>query len=550
MKKMKLLTFADIHHSPKRKFKDSVKSVDSDRQLFAKLLVISNDRKIDLQRFFEYELSSYPLAIANADGSLTICNKAQTLRDLEAIADASQDPNTFAGTIATEKHFTATFIDHMACLQKMASRTGVQTFGDLADGLQKIVENAFRDGDTVHVVSDRYGNELSIKAGERKRRGQTIESPEVKIRSRDQALPRNMKAYLSNPKNKDNINDFTFEEWIKKLPDVLTADQSLVLSGGFKNHERVVEIRNGKVMDLPELYSTQEEADSRIFLHVHNSVTRYNTQNAIIWSPDTDVLVLGTWLAEELGIKLWFKTGTKFKTRYVPLHVIAEKLGSSEHKLLLALHTLTGCDSTSCFKGKGKHTALQILHNNNEKFHKLAELGDSFDVGDEVINACLEFVCRLYEPRSHITDINTLRYKQFCKQAKKNYCLPPCKNSLIQHIKRANYQCKVWKSALSTRPFIASPEGHGWIVTDEGLEPQFMTQDSGPRELAELTTCKCTKSRCASRQCKCANMELSCTPACSCEGDANACDNIDDTSDDDISGDHDVESDDEAETSE
>ena len=27
-----------------------------------------------------------------------------------------------------------------------------------------------------------------------------------------------MKAYLSNPKNKDNINYFTFEEWIKKLP--------------------------------------------------------------------------------------------------------------------------------------------------------------------------------------------------------------------------------------------------------------------------------------------------------------------------------------------
>lgn len=74
-----------------------------------------------------------------------------------------------------------------------------------------------------------------------KRREQTVGSPEVKISTKDLIPLRNMKAYLSNPKNKDNINQFTFEKWIEKMPDVLTKDQTLVLSGRFKNHERVEE---------------------------------------------------------------------------------------------------------------------------------------------------------------------------------------------------------------------------------------------------------------------------------------------------------------------
>ena len=74
------------------------------------------------------------------------------------------------------------------------------------------------------------------------RRDQTVGSPEIRISVQSQVLPRNMRAYLSNPRNKDNLNNFIFEEWCTNMSGILDEAQTLALSGRFKNHERVVEI--------------------------------------------------------------------------------------------------------------------------------------------------------------------------------------------------------------------------------------------------------------------------------------------------------------------
>ena len=65
-------------------------------------------------------------------------------------------------------------------------------------------------------------------------------------------------------------------------------------------------------------------------------------------------MILGVFFAPELGIEIWFKTGTKEKVRFIPLHEISSFLGQELTLTLLAFHAITGCDSTSCFKGKGK----------------------------------------------------------------------------------------------------------------------------------------------------------------------------------------------------
>ena len=101
-----------------------------------------------------------------------------------------------------------------------------------------------------------------------------------------------MKAYLSNPTNKDNLNDFVCHQWINEMPGKLVEGQSLILAGGFEKHLRVVEITNNHAYDLNSLFSTQEEADTRLLLHVSDSKIRYETRIAIVCLPDTDVLVL------------------------------------------------------------------------------------------------------------------------------------------------------------------------------------------------------------------------------------------------------------------
>ena len=60
-------------------------------------------------------------------------------------------------------------IDPIACIQKVSSRVGINTFGDLTDSVCQFVMSAFSERDTVHVVSDHYENIIFIISGERKR---------------------------------------------------------------------------------------------------------------------------------------------------------------------------------------------------------------------------------------------------------------------------------------------------------------------------------------------------------------------------------------------
>ena len=100
-------------------------------------------------------------------------------------------------------------------------------------------------------------------------------------------------------------------------------DQMLVLDGGFQNHGRVLSISNGGNHELGEIFSTQEEADTRLIFHIKDSISRYGTTSAIMKSPDTDVMILGVYFAPVFNIDIWFETGVKNKVRCIPLHKIA-----------------------------------------------------------------------------------------------------------------------------------------------------------------------------------------------------------------------------------
>ena len=66
-----------------------------------------------------------------------------------------------------------------------------------------------------------------------------------------------MKAYFANPKNKDNLNSFVFNELESLAQQVLTESQTLVLAEGFMDHERAVSVSSGKKDDLLEVFSDQ-----------------------------------------------------------------------------------------------------------------------------------------------------------------------------------------------------------------------------------------------------------------------------------------------------
>ena len=68
--------------------------------------------------------------------------------------------------------------------------------------------------------------------------------------------------------------------------------------------------------------------------------------------------------------------------------------------------------------------------------------------------------------------------------------------------------------------------GNEWEVKeDKGLTAVLAKQSAAPREILELTVCRCRASKCSRRNCKCVANGLNCTSACTCEADRELCEN-------------------------
>ena len=60
-----------------------------------------------------------------------------------------------------------------------------------------------------------------------------VKMQEIKILIEHTPLPKQRRKLLSNPKNKENICNFVFDQWTIKAATQLNEGQSLNLSGGY-----------------------------------------------------------------------------------------------------------------------------------------------------------------------------------------------------------------------------------------------------------------------------------------------------------------------------
>ena len=111
--------------------------------------------------------------------------------------------------------------------------------------------------------------------------------------------------------------------------------------------------------------------------------------------------------------------------------------------------------------------------------------------------------------------------------------VPPNKDSLLEHIQRANFQSAIYKRSLQQRPDIPSPVDYGWKLHDNELEIDGMNMQPAQESILELSTCTCKKSKCevghASNNC-CVFWGIPCTELCTCKNccNINYCDDEED----------------------
>ncbi|KAJ8043013.1 hypothetical protein HOLleu_09926 [Holothuria leucospilota] len=250
-----------------------------------------------------------------------------------------------------------------------------------------------------------------------------------------------------------------------------------------------------------------------MFLHASNASKDHDA--IIIRSPDTDVAVLGITLNHAIPAKLYLDIGSKNQRRLLNLGEIASSLGEMRAGALLGFHAFTGCDAVSSFYGKGKSKGFALFQTDDDSACAMSQLGSTQNVSDSLMDACEKFVCKLYGSNV-ITSVNTLRFELFTRTRAKSRMLPPNKDSLTFHVKRANYQAFIWKRALEAKPKIDDPPGHGWKITGEMLEIEWMRLPPAPDAILELMSCNC-KRDCSNNSCQCRKNNLHCTDACGCD---------------------------------
>ena len=130
-----------------------------------------------------------------------------------------------------------------------------------------------------------------------------------------------------------------------------------------------------------------------------------------------------------------------------------------------------------------------------------------------------KFVVLQYSKSCGVASVNEARCILFTKNLKGLDAIPPTKNALYQHVRRALLQASfIWVNCLKNRIVLPPFAQWGWKFDEtRKLWKPFWTDLADVSKACELLIkCGC-KVVCRGR-CKCANAGKRCTALCFCEG--------------------------------
>ena len=156
-------------------------------------------------------------------------------------------------------------------------------------------------------------------------------------------------------------------------------------------------------------------------------------ETVVVVASDTDVLILCLAYAHKFP-SLLLKSGTS-KLEIINIKAVASSLGPEVCDALIGMHAYTGCDTVSCFSGRGKISALKMLKKDKDICNTMQLLGEDWTVNQDLFSKFNRFTCISYSAHTNCASVNELRYELFrLKKGKVHSAqLPPCKDTLFQH---------------------------------------------------------------------------------------------------------------------
>ena len=133
---------------------------------------------------------------------------------------------------------------------------------------------------------------------------------------------------------------------------------------------------------------------------------------------------------------------------------------------------------------------------------------------EDIIKQATAFICRCYNVNG-ATTMTEARIKAWtaktgrktATKVPKLCSLPPTSEVFEENVKRAHFQCAIWRKALQEPPNL-DPTEYGWFRDEEAKSLQPVTlplsKPPAPDYILRLVCCSCTSERlCHSSRCGC-----------------------------------------------
>lgn len=459
-------------------------------------LMTRNAEICSLPTLFGYELSPVPSALFDEFGDMNPASQKSQLMSQLRVQVSSRG-----------KYVNALIIDASALLWHV-HWPKVGTIQTYIDNVIAVIMKHVAEQNTF-LVFDRYF-EYSPKSTTRSKRG--VNSTSMQLRA-DTPLP-SRNSILTHSRNKVQLTTMICTQLLQHnefLP------HKLVVTG---TDTIPIELQTpGVVIPRPDLETHHEEADV-IIVQQAICLSRCATNNIKILSDNTDVFVLLVHFYRKLNLKcsMWMESVDKVKLSDIAATV--HNLGIQADSLL-AVHCLTGCDTTSQFFGIGKSKAVQVLRSGI----KVTHLGCLESSIQQCIAQCTNFIAHCYGYKKEVHNMSDVRYKVWLskKIPPKLKNLPPTTEAFELHIKRCHLQACTWNAAASSFPPPLNPTDYGWakIETTHSLVPIQLPSNTelAPLELLKSLRCSCSSEKpCSTARCSCVHVGMSCKEFCVCEG--------------------------------
>ena len=244
---MQLKTF-DNARKPSKSYSIREQVLIRDNKLFGQMLLVASSRNLNMKNVLEHPLGPLPWSLANRDETMKKTNRASLARKLE----------NMSGAVDEVQQPSAYIIDGMSLVQKMKGEK--HTFAEVAHMLFTAVLNVSRGSSRVDVVFDVY-NQVSIKEAERIKRNSDGGIKITNIMAGHRVLQ--WRRLLSCGVSKMKLIRFITEEWKSESFRRLLQNKVLFVTWD----DICYKISQQIVVNVEELQSTHEEADTRLLLH-------------------------------------------------------------------------------------------------------------------------------------------------------------------------------------------------------------------------------------------------------------------------------------------